>query len=294
KGFTFKSSSECYAPNGPTNRNKKYTEYVKFSEQCAPNIEDITSLILRMIGLINPINRPDRNNYVMVNTRKMMSKDRKLTNPFNFKEVELYNTSFDFSSLALYKQYKIGNALGIASKIPSINNVTDNRYEPSFNDYKMLNQIYCSNIVIENKTVCENGGYNYPRFPYHCVCPDYYDGDNCSFIKKSDESCSKYIQTTLNSTINRVGVLFHGSNACYQEIFSPTGRNVSIHIDTVYMKTSLCTKDNGVEVKFLPDLGASGLRLCGHHRNIQLYSNATKMLVAFNGKNIFDHILVTF
>uniref|UniRef100_A0A0N4ZGS4 Astacin domain-containing protein n=1 Tax=Parastrongyloides trichosuri TaxID=131310 RepID=A0A0N4ZGS4_PARTI len=246
-----------------------------------------------MIGLINPINRPDRNNYVMVNTRKMMSKDRKLTNPYNSKEVELYNTSFDFSSLALFKQYKIGNALGIASKIPSINNVTDNRYEPSFNDIKMLNQIYCLDRSELNGTICENGGYENPQLPGTCVCPEYFDGPLCSNLIQSHEHCTKY-NATLNDNNNQTIIFFYGSNACYQEIFSPTGRNVSIHIDTVHMKTSLCTKENGVEVKFLPDLGASGLRLCGYHKNIQLYSNATKLLVAFNGEDIFDHILVTF
>uniref|UniRef100_A0A0N4ZLC0 Astacin domain-containing protein n=1 Tax=Parastrongyloides trichosuri TaxID=131310 RepID=A0A0N4ZLC0_PARTI len=261
KGFNFAESEECYAPNGPTKRQSDHYEYILLNAQCQST------------------KAPEK---------------KHLFTKYKYNEVDLFNTSFDFLSISMFDptEYSIDNKTVYTLNNQYFQNVTNKRNLFSLDDLKILNHIYCSDKL---KFDCENNGYNLLNNSDKCMCPIYYESTkNCSKINESETGCSNISNTKLTEKNKEIIITFNGKHQCYAEILSNVTNNVTIYISKATIQEPTCTKTYGVEVQYLPDLMAPGIRLCGNHSNIMFDTNSKKIVVSYRGKDENSSLIIAF
>uniref|UniRef100_A0AAF5D9C7 EGF-like domain-containing protein n=1 Tax=Strongyloides stercoralis TaxID=6248 RepID=A0AAF5D9C7_STRER len=155
-----------------------------------------------------------------------------------------------------------------------------NKY--SFNDFKLLNSLYCQNECSNDCLPCQNDGYQDPNSCDSCICPFGYKGRYCEDIYESDDECPKYnpLATKKRQTISVCGK--HNCNFLLQ---APKGYKIVTEIKYSASKyINPCYGSNGINFKYQDDKGKSGLNLCGFYENVTIPGYSNEVLVSYFGK----------
>uniref|UniRef100_A0A0N5A162 Metalloendopeptidase n=1 Tax=Parastrongyloides trichosuri TaxID=131310 RepID=A0A0N5A162_PARTI len=177
------------------------------------NYFDILQWILEALGLIHPHQRPDRDDYVIVNYDNIDGH----SNFFTKRSIyDPKGTGYDFGSIMhvpLNKYAKNDSQVTLAPlsmeaiyrnfsyhNFSLYNKLINETKTFSFNDKKYLSLKFCpSNSTHE----CKYGGYRTSLQPYTCVCPEGFKGNDCSvFNKFGDTPCPEGILQVTSETKN--------------------------------------------------------------------------------------------
>uniref|UniRef100_A0A0K0F569 Peptidase M12A domain-containing protein n=1 Tax=Strongyloides venezuelensis TaxID=75913 RepID=A0A0K0F569_STRVS len=128
---------------------------------------------------------------------------------------------------------------------PAYIHMVGQREEFSHNDFKKINDVYCSQKCTKKLKECKNNGYP-GRDCNDCICPVGYTG------KKS--------------------------------IDTRAGSNVALVVEKVETEELIpCVQNKGLEIKYRHDKGATGLVLCGSYENIIIPPTFSRTLLIYHG-----------
>uniref|UniRef100_A0A0N4Z1L3 Metalloendopeptidase n=1 Tax=Parastrongyloides trichosuri TaxID=131310 RepID=A0A0N4Z1L3_PARTI len=289
-GFNFKygKNYNCNTTNGPNSRDNKTSQYIYIGSKCQNNPGDILSLILRMVGIMPPVNRPDRDEYVSLNDSKVDEKYDFLFEKYNRTDVDLYGTGFDFGSITFPKNDTFGfkNGQAFTPLIPQLYKMMGQRRNLSFNDLRIATQIYCPNRCNDTNLICLNGGFVNPKNCGSCVCPFGLNSTtNCSTLYESSQNCTIKELIQLNNSKPSETFQYTGVQSCYNKVNFTNGKLVFITVNSVNTENNdtICYEGQGLEIKHRPDKGESGYRFCGNYSNIVLNTTAGYTYIFYNG-----------
>ncbi|CEF69931.1 Metallopeptidase, catalytic domain-containing protein [Strongyloides ratti] len=205
---------------------------------------------------------------------------RKISNYSSLKEkhqLKSINSRFDFGSILFIKcDLQINDPLEqYYHKMCGFKN------EFSFNDYKLLNSLYCQNECTYTCIPCQNGGYQNPKFCDSCICPPGYKGKYCEDINVSDTGCPKYnpLATKKKQTISVCG-----KQDCIFLLQAPRGYKIITEIEYTTSKYVIpCRIGDNINFKYHDDKGKSGISFCGFYENITLPGYSNELLVSYKG-----------
>uniref|UniRef100_A0A0N4Z8G1 Metalloendopeptidase n=1 Tax=Parastrongyloides trichosuri TaxID=131310 RepID=A0A0N4Z8G1_PARTI len=284
-GFNFRRGESCTAPVGPSSRDGKSYEYITLTEECEKQQGTIQQLTAKMLGMINTNNRPDRDTFIQVKRNNIKKGMEELFKKYDWKQVRLYkNISYDYGSALHYSGSYMGKKSSIVLK-PKLSkyysNMLGQYYELSFNDLKIINQLY-SNRFWGHIGDCQNGGYVRPFFRRECLCPNGFVGRYCNETEPNTGGCK---ESELKATKKEQRFIINGAKNCTHLIKSAPGTKIQIVMKRIKtQKKSPCYQKMGLEVKYVKDKGATGLCLCGKYNYIKLKSQDNKVLIQYTGK----------
>ena len=150
--------------------NNDFGDNIFLGSSCM--IRSVAHEIGHVLGLFHEHQRFDRDQYVAITSKN-------------------YESSFHFNVAAIKEH---GDDIGLPYDIGSIMHYRMNPVKPhdsrmiktmgqrsqlSFNDAKLINTAYCSDVCKGVNLQCENGGYPDPRDCSRCICRDLFSGALC-------------------------------------------------------------------------------------------------------------------
>ncbi|KRZ72723.1 Zinc metalloproteinase dpy-31, partial [Trichinella papuae] len=235
----------------------KEPQYVSLSLDCM-KLGVIAHEVAHALGFWHEQSRPDRDRFVNVVWRNI-----------------------DEGSLA---QFLKEQTREVDSKgIPTIGQ----RDHLSFNDIRLMNQIYCSHVCTPLN--CQRGGYTDPKKCSRCRCPDGFTGKLCEIVMPGfDANCGGLVAVKSRwhyfSSPNYPKA-FKAGQECSWLFRAADGLRVELEFIErfdIYCKAehSLCM--DYIEIRNSSDFANTGMRLCCHNVPKQrIYSSTTDMLVLF-------------
>jgi len=165
------------------------------------------------IGLWHEHQRPDRDQYVKVNTENIQADEVGNFLLLPDRIVNTYSHQYDYGSIMHFEHWSYS-----ANELPTVEPVDPlylktigQRVEPSFWDVRKINQAYCPDSCVGQTVVCENGGYQNPTACNRCICPDSYGGDYCTELAPSTPTYAR-LQTNgeFNCKSSLAGIDYSG------------------------------------------------------------------------------------
>uniref|UniRef100_A0A0N4ZDX1 Metalloendopeptidase n=1 Tax=Parastrongyloides trichosuri TaxID=131310 RepID=A0A0N4ZDX1_PARTI len=195
-GLRFVNGTKCSAHLGKV-RGKKLNN-ISIAEGCKTSVPKILTLVLQSLGVINQINRPDRDHYISLNLEKISQERNKSvtiqTTKFNSSQVLTYNIGYDYHSFMHLKSnaFRNNNTTTLNSTIISqYNDMMGQQVDLSFADLKLLNYHFCNKTVKPKKrNVCQNGGFIHPKNTSRCICPNGFGLPYCAKLSKNSDKCN--------------------------------------------------------------------------------------------------------
>uniref|UniRef100_A0A0N4ZD33 Metalloendopeptidase n=1 Tax=Parastrongyloides trichosuri TaxID=131310 RepID=A0A0N4ZD33_PARTI len=266
----------------------KKAQIVAVDKYCNSSVPTIQYLIGYALGMVNQQSRSDRDQYVTINMSHVTPGDEIGFKKYKKSEAESYGLGFDFSSMLMYSPTTFG-ILGLETVTPihpAYRNMMGQRYDFSFNDYKLLNLHYCKKKCGKKPIVCDNNGYPDPNDCTRCKCPTGFRGSKCRKLEKSDKECG---ETEIKAEHVNKDLNLEGAKNCTYLIKTGKGEHLKVtvrrHMTKVYRR---CYDKLGLQIKFQKDKGAGGLCLCGFNRDIDIISNSSYLLVQYVGTSETD------
>uniref|UniRef100_A0A0N4ZGK5 Astacin domain-containing protein n=1 Tax=Parastrongyloides trichosuri TaxID=131310 RepID=A0A0N4ZGK5_PARTI len=163
------------------------------------------------------------------------------------------------------------------------------KYETSFNDYKVLNRIYCKDKMKECKKECKNYGYPDPK-NCKCRCPNGFVGDLCQNIE-GVEKWHGIVYGTCGPVKLRAEIAFQHYRIkkeynCFIQVESTNPHRLVLLYNIYYFsyRGTPCVPGWEIEIRYRKDKGAMGLCLCGKN-NVPFWmiSEDTTVFIHFVG-----------
>uniref|UniRef100_A0A0N4Z8E9 Metalloendopeptidase n=1 Tax=Parastrongyloides trichosuri TaxID=131310 RepID=A0A0N4Z8E9_PARTI len=285
RGFNFmKSFFKCETKYYPYTHKEYYENEIIISPLCLSNKGTLQQFVAKILGLYDVHNRPDRDDHLNIYYKNIGPQYRHHFEKRN-RTLFLGDTTFDYGSALHFNVDMYSN-----SRIPIVRpkkdyfkNMLGQQYELSFNDYKILNNYYCSKNCKKSKIKCKNNGYLNSNNCKSCICPNGYVGKRCENIQINKKECGNNTlvarKTTQNITIMK-------DITCVYYIQSPVKTKINLtieEVETMYAKP--CYQNMGLEIKFSKDKGATGLCLCGMYEKISLITDDNSALITYTGNS---------
>uniref|UniRef100_A0A0N5C7F3 Metalloendopeptidase n=1 Tax=Strongyloides papillosus TaxID=174720 RepID=A0A0N5C7F3_STREA len=295
RGFNYmKDYSRCSFKYNEWNQKKYYENTIYLSPFCQHKIGSIQQLTLKMLGIYDVHNRPDRNKYIKINFSNIEEKYRKYFTKVNSSE-PLFNTTFDFGSALHYKVdiYSNSRIPIVISKKKYYSNMLGQQRLLSFNDYKLLNGYYCYENCKGINNFCLNGGYLDSRSCMRCICPENFHGTSCEKVKHlHEDNCGN---TYLSASESSKELIIHKDKTCNYYIKSKINSKIEITIvELNLVESKPCHYEMGLQIKYLKDKGNTGLCLCDKYSNITLLSEDNTVFIQYNGWTFHDKAVIRY
>uniref|UniRef100_A0A0N4ZAP6 ZnMc domain-containing protein n=1 Tax=Parastrongyloides trichosuri TaxID=131310 RepID=A0A0N4ZAP6_PARTI len=302
EGLRFVNGTKCSAHLGKV-RGKQLNN-ISVATNCRTSVPKMLTLVLQSLGVINQINRPDRNHYISLNLdgieKGRNESATKQTTKFNSSQVRTYNIGYDYHSFMHLKSnaFRNDNITTLNSTIiPQYNDMMGQQVDLSFADLKLLNYHFCnkSSKTKEKKINCQNGGFIDPKNKSKCICPNGFGLPYCAKLSKNNDECkNKNPYINLNSTFTSIVLKENGSYSCNYLIKAPNNYKIKISIRDVNTekakKGQKCSPEMGLEIKHRNDFAPAGLCLCGNYSHLKFRSMSNKVMVLYRGKGEFNRI----
>ncbi|CDW53272.1 zinc metalloproteinase dpy 31 [Trichuris trichiura] len=264
-------------------------QYVSLSLDCM-KLGVIAHEVAHALGFWHEQSRPDRDQYVNVVWRNIDEGSLAQFLKEQSREVDSKGIPYDYGSIMHYRSKafaKNGDLYTLLTSVQNYQRTIGQRDHLSFNDIRLMNEIYCSHVCPPLK--CQRGGYTDPKRCSRCRCPDGFTGKLCDQVMPGfDANCGGLVR------VNSRWVYFNSPNypkafkagqECSWLFKAPPGLRVELEFIErfdIYCKAehSLCM--DYIEVRNSSDFANTGMRLCCHNIPRQkIYSSTTDMLVLF-------------
>ncbi|GMT02826.1 hypothetical protein PENTCL1PPCAC_25000 [Pristionchus entomophagus] len=209
------------------------------------------------LGFWHEHSRPDRDQYLRVNSANMAQGTQAQFVKRSIQDAETQGLPFDYASVMHYAANSYARTSLLFTLEPKdvlYRSTIGSRSEPSFLDYKHINKLYCARTC--RPLACLNGGYVDPNNCAVCKCPIGLGGRLCDRVQES--VCG--MELIANS--NWRNISYSGSSRCYWRVKAPTPtQHVEFELTHVWFTCSPSCNEY-VELKWHDDLSLAGGRLC--------------------------------
>ncbi|XP_064623091.1 blastula protease 10-like isoform X2 [Lineus longissimus] len=215
------------------------------------------------LGFYHEQTRPDRDQYVTIQTNNLKPKTHHNFVMYERTEGSDYQIPYDLGSIMHYgaKYYSKNGKLTIKTQDSRVQSVIGQREELSFFDIKLANLMYKCGDGCDLSKECSNHGYLGPGC--QCVCPLGLTGDTCTEVKTLTAGCGGVL-TASSGTITSPNYPqpYGQSQDCIWFIPGGPGRKVTLTFDKFSLEAdSYCAYD-WLEIRILgPQF--RGPRFCG-------------------------------
>uniref|UniRef100_A0A0N5A4H2 Metalloendopeptidase n=1 Tax=Parastrongyloides trichosuri TaxID=131310 RepID=A0A0N5A4H2_PARTI len=283
---------------GPFPNKNIVNVYVKYNWDAVHNKGLIESAIHNALGAVPENNRCDRDKYITVYKDRMKEQYKNFFELNNYSCPFLKGISYDYGSIThdTCWEKEIDPTIGAifrAKHFPDFYQRTMGHKEfATFNDYKMLNYILCSDKCKPPKIKCYFGGYPNPKNCSQCLCPPGFTGDDCIYIVTKVEHITwrayPYKESEIIYTQNEIKRWGDSSSySRYLYITAPIGKKVWFHhIESQACKwgKQYCISGRGHEIRYRADKGPMGICLCDSiYWKFPVVSEDNLMVVYYNG-----------
>uniref|UniRef100_A0A0N5BQ37 Metalloendopeptidase n=1 Tax=Strongyloides papillosus TaxID=174720 RepID=A0A0N5BQ37_STREA len=240
---------------------------------------------LRALGFDYEHNRNDRDKFISINETFIIPEFLKYFRK-NYKgSANTYGFGYDYRSLMHFKE----NEYGIASRIviTAHNNymqlLMGKSERLTFNDAKLVNKVYCSNLTTVFPPRCYNYGYQHPKHKSSmCLCPPFVHGTNCQSWLSNHKFCT--INNRFVATRKKTTIYPRVAGKCTFYISSSYGSKIMVKLgfDKVRPHTFICKENNSVEIRFQKDLSVSGILFCPGNYPLKILSQGNLVIIQSN------------
>ncbi|KAK2177798.1 hypothetical protein NP493_579g01011 [Ridgeia piscesae] len=264
------------------------------------------------IGFWHEHVRPDRDNYVTVNSSYIYWWYRINYQKLNSTLVNEMRVPYDYGSLLHYTatELSIGRLHAIEPKDPLYLKTMGQRVGLSFFDAKLANLAYCKDACAGVKPIvkCYRGGYRDPNDCSKCKCPEGFGRVGCRYPERVEGGCSPksqgfiYVHSTRERCLSSrnydqadgKGRYKHGDK-CNWLLKARWGRKIQVRFAGPRFST-YCYYDGPscyqwVEIKYKKSLSLRGPRFCCNPGGIpnfngkeRLTSERRWMMIIFNAE----------
>ncbi|CAI4229706.1 unnamed protein product [Auanema sp. JU1783] len=227
--------------------------------------------VAHALGFWHEQSRPDRDQFVNVRWENI-DKDSKGQFLREYPEdVDNAGVPYDYGSIMHYRSKafsRFDDLFTITTFVSDYQKTIGQRDQLSFNDIRLMNKIYCSNVC-SRKLPCQRGGYTDPRRCDRCRCPDGFTGQFCEQVMPGyGSTCGGKISVGSDWTrISSPGYPkdFKEGQECSWLLQAPSEQIVEFQFVgefEMYCKVrhSLCM--DYVEVRNSTDFANTGMRYC--------------------------------
>ncbi|KRZ61501.1 Zinc metalloproteinase dpy-31, partial [Trichinella nativa] len=267
----------------------KEPQYVSLSLDCM-KLGVIAHEVAHALGFWHEQSRPDRDRFVNVVWRNIDEGSLAQFLKEQTREVDSKGIPYDYGSIMHYRSKafaKNGDLYTLLTNVQNYQRTIGQRDHLSFNDIRLMNQIYCSHVCTPLN--CQRGGYTDPKKCSRCRCPDGFTGKLCEIVMPGfDANCGGLVAVKSRwhyfSSPNYPKA-FKAGQECSWLFRASDGLRVELEFIErfdIYCKAehSLCM--DYIEIRNSSDFANTGMRLCCHNIPKQrIYSSTTDMLVLF-------------
>lgn len=247
--------------------------------------------VAHALGFWHEQSRPDRDQFVNVRWENIDKDSKGQFLKEDPDDVDNAGVPYDYGSIMHYRSKafsRYDDLYTISTFVTDYQKTIGQRDQLSFNDIRLMNKIYCSNVC-SRKLPCQRGGYTDPRRCDRCRCPDGFTGQFCEQVMPGyGASCGGRVQVNSGWTkISSPGYPreFKEGQECSWLLVAPQGQVVEMQFIgefEMYCKVrhSLCM--DYVEVRNSTDFANTGMRYCCYGTpNTSIRSATTDLVVLF-------------
>ncbi|KAE9553504.1 hypothetical protein FO519_003296 [Halicephalobus sp. NKZ332] len=245
-------------------------QFVSLAPECI-RLGVIAHEVAHALGFWHEQSRPDRDYYVKVRWENI---DRDSKGQFLKEQpadVDNGGVPYDYGSIMHYRSKafaRYDDLFTMNTFISDYQRTIGQRDQLSFNDIRLMNNIYCKDTC-PRKLPCQRGGYTDPRKCDRCRCPDGFTGQFCEQVMPGyGADCGGRIQVGASwIKISSPGypAEFREGQECSWLLAAPPGQHVQLQFFgefEMYCKVrhSLCM--DYVEIRNSTDFANTGMRYC--------------------------------
>jgi hypothetical protein len=245
-------------------------QFVSLAPECI-RLGVIAHEVAHALGFWHEQSRPDRDYYVKVRWENI---DRDSKGQFLKEQpadVDNGGVPYDLGSIMHYRSKafaRYDDLFTMNTYISDYQRTIGQRDQLSFNDIRLMNNIYCKDTC-SRKLPCQRGGYTDPRRCDRCRCPDGFTGQYCEQVMPGyGADCGGRVQvghTWTRITSPGYPAEFREGQECSWLLVAPPGQHVQLQFYgefEMYCKVrhSLCM--DYVEIRNSTDFANTGMRYC--------------------------------
>uniref|UniRef100_A0A7E4VNW7 Zinc metalloproteinase n=1 Tax=Panagrellus redivivus TaxID=6233 RepID=A0A7E4VNW7_PANRE len=245
-------------------------QFVSLAPECI-RLGVIAHEVAHALGFWHEQSRPDRDYYVKVRWENI---DRDSKGQFlkeQPSDVDNGGVPYDYGSIMHYRSKafaRFDDLFTMNTFISDYQRTIGQRDQLSFNDIRLMNNIYCRDTC-PRRLPCQRGGYTDPRRCDRCRCPDGFTGQYCEQVMPGyGADCGGRVQVTSSWTrVSSPGypAEFREGQECSWLLVAPPGQHVQLQFFgefEMYCKVrhSLCM--DYVEIRNSTDFANTGMRYC--------------------------------
>ncbi|VDD94563.1 unnamed protein product [Enterobius vermicularis] len=245
-------------------------QYVSLAPECI-RLGVIAHEVAHALGFWHEQSRPDRDDYVTVRWENIDKDSKGQFLKEQPVDVDTGSVPYDYGSIMHYRSKafaRYDDLFTLNTNIADYQKTIGQRDQLSFNDIRLMNVIYCSDVCPQ-KLPCQRGGYTDPRRCDRCRCPDGFIGQLCEHVMPGyGANCGGVVEVTPEwariSSPNYPGEFREGQE-CSWLLKAPKGQRVEFQFYgefEMYCKVrhSLCM--DYVEIRNSTDFANTGMRYC--------------------------------
>uniref|UniRef100_A0A0K0EIW4 Metalloendopeptidase n=1 Tax=Strongyloides stercoralis TaxID=6248 RepID=A0A0K0EIW4_STRER len=249
----------------------------------------------RALGLNPETSRYDRDNYIDILWQNINESYKLHYHYLKDSKNRVYHTSFDYGSVMLYDRFfgSINRNPTYKSKIyPFYDRMTSLTNYFSYNDLKILNNMYCSNKCKNVKNDCQNSGY-LTNDCNDCKCPYGFYKNKC--INNIDNHINCGNQNIFYPTRGKQFITNKLPGQCFYLISPKVNETLRITINYLRMSSEEdCRLKSGIEIKYRYDKGTTGFYLCGRYRNITISPIFSNVHIRYHAQSNSSKFKISF
>uniref|UniRef100_A0A0N5CDL3 Metalloendopeptidase n=1 Tax=Strongyloides papillosus TaxID=174720 RepID=A0A0N5CDL3_STREA len=248
------------------------------------------------LGLTPEITRFDRDKYVKILWENIDKSYMSYFKQSNLNKKRIFNTAFDFGSIMLFDPYfgtKNGKPV-YSSKISPYYEQMAGKFEDfSYNDIKILNDLYCNGLCKKDKVLCVNNGYLSSSCK-SCTCPLVFSGPTCKNLAIHDNGCGpKKIFFASKKKQYIMGNSFKGN--CFWSIYSRKLTSLEIVVEKMsYQPKYEFDEKDGLEIRHLFDKGTTGLILRGNYTNVRVRPISSNVILRYKAPFKYHELKISY
>uniref|UniRef100_A0A0N4ZDK0 Metalloendopeptidase n=1 Tax=Parastrongyloides trichosuri TaxID=131310 RepID=A0A0N4ZDK0_PARTI len=259
----------------------------------------IQSVIHITLGAVPESTRCDRDKYITIQYQNIKDNYKKDFDLKNYTCHLVNNISYDYGSVTHHYQYDFSTDSGhkkvlYSNEFSSYFQHTMGQIDhATFNDYKTLNALLCSDKCRDKKNKCHHGGYLNPKNCDQCLCPYGLQGDTC----EDAVSIYQYINIFVSGYYSPEHLTAQSWSQYFNE-YRDRNRYIYVHAPNYNQKIWLrikyvrncdfyttCLPGRGHEIRYRADKGVMGVCLCGWYDNhFNVVSENNLIIIYFHGR----------